>query len=317
VYGLSQFVHPAPWDVLWVEGGRFMSIGPANPFQIRIFSTLNSPGPAADFFAIGIILAMPLFDIKRLWISPFVGALAAALLLTLVRASWVALAVGTVVYLFGSARRVRALPFIGIYAVFLIFLVGALPALLGAGTNSDVVMSRFETLTDVGHDTSALARSREIADSFQQGLENPIGTGLGQVGASSALIANPESSRGTTLDSGYMARFLELGWLGFAAYLFVVLGGFGVILTSALRRPRFARKPHEDQVMIATAAALCAALIWSDAAGDAHLGLDGIFFWIAMGIGLRRLSPSFARSPQRGAGRTIAQRTAAAGGPVS
>jgi hypothetical protein len=293
LYGLAQFVNPAPWDALWVTGGDFTSMGLPLPFQLRIFSTLNSAGPAADFFALAIIVSLPFFKLKRVWIWPFVGILGAALLLTLVRASWIALVVGVAVYLLMSPKRVSATPFIALYAVLLVFLVASLPALLGASSgSSDVVTARLATLGDVGHDDSALARSSEIADSFEEGLRNPIGSGLGQIGASSALSSNPSSVHGNNLDSGYMARFLELGWLGFAGYVIVVLGSLVAMMLAAVRRNGRRAAPAESVVIVATAAAMCAALAWGDAAGDSHLGLDGLFFWIALGVGLRPVVPA-------------------------
>jgi hypothetical protein len=172
-----------------------------------------------------------------------------------------------------------------------------LPAFLGASSQSDVVSARISTLGDVDHDSSALARSTEISDAFAQGLENPIGQGLGMIGASSALSANPTTPSGNNLDSGYMARFLELGWGGFGAYLFVVIGSLATLIGSAFRRQK-KPKPADMVVLIATAAAMCAALVWGDAAGDSHLGLDGFIFWIAMGIGFRRVATEPQTSPQ-------------------
>jgi hypothetical protein len=287
VYGLVQFVAPPPWDALWVIGGEFGSMGAPVPFGLRVFSTLNSSGPAADFFDLAIILALPLLGIslRKIWLWPLVTALGAALLLTLVRASWVGLVVGVVVYLVASPRRVRAVPFIAVIGIVLTLLVVSLPALLGDTRNSDVVTSRLSTLTDVGHDASALARTQEIGDAIDQGLQNPVGDGLGTLGASSALSNNPTSIQGNNLDSGYLSRFLELGWLGFTGYLFVVVGGFAFMFFTAFRRDVSA----ETKVFVAMAAAMCAMLVWVDAAGDSHLGLDGLFFWIAMGIGLRRV----------------------------
>jgi putative inorganic carbon (HCO3(-)) transporter len=288
LYGCAQFVNPPPWDVLWVTGGGFESVGNPAPFQIRVFSTLNQAGPAADFFVAVIILTLPSISLKRVWIWPFLSMLGAALLLTLVRTSWIGLVLGVIVYIIVSPRRLRALPFIGIYIALLAFLVASLPAFLGASSQSDVVSARIATLGDVDHDSSALARSTEIADAFNQGLENPIGQGLGMLGASSALSANPTTPAGNNLDSGYMARFLELGWAGFGGYLFVVIGSLATLVGSAFRRTDKKSKPADMVVLIATAAAMCAALVWGDAAGDSHLGLDGLIFWIAMGIGFRR-----------------------------
>jgi hypothetical protein len=289
-YGCAQFVNPMPWDVLWVEGGDFRSLGNPAPFQIRVFSTLNQAGPAADFFVAAFMLTLPSFSLslKRAWIWPFLAMLGAALLLTLVRSSWIGLVVGVVTYLVVSPRRILAAPFIGVYAVLLAFLVASLPAFLGAAQNSDIITSRIASFGDVDHDTSAIARTSEIQDALAQGLENPVGAGLGMIGASSALSSNPETPSGNNLDSGYMARFIELGWGGFAAYVFVVIGGLLTLISSAFRKTDGRQKPEEMKVIIATAAAMCAALVWGDAAGDSHLGIDGLIFWIAMGIGFRR-----------------------------
>jgi putative inorganic carbon (HCO3(-)) transporter len=286
LYGLAQFVSPPPWDVLWVEGGQYASMGAPLPFQMRIFSTLNSAGPAADFFAQAILLALPLLRIGKVWIWPFVTALGAALLLTLVREAWIALVVGVVVYLLVSPRRVKTAPvlliFVGVFSLLVVFL----PAVLGAGRDSDVVTARIATMGDVDHDTSAIARTQEMQDSIQEALADPIGSGLGTIGAAAAISSNLNTGHATVVDSGYLSRLLEMGWLGFAGYLFVLLGGMGVILSSIMK-PTSKSQTVDNKIMLATAAAMLAALIWADAAGDAHLGIEGVFFWIAMGIGLR------------------------------
>jgi putative inorganic carbon (hco3(-)) transporter len=319
VYGIVQFVMPPAWDVLWIEGGSFTSMGDAVPFGLRIFSTLNSTGPAADFFAVCILLALPLCTARHVWVWPVIAVFGAVLLLTLVREAWVGLIVGAAVYLFTSPWRWRVLPFLVVFGILFSSLVSSLPALLGAGQNSDVITARIATLGDVSHDDSALARSGEIQNSLEQGLANPIGRGLGQVGSSSALSANPSSASGNVLDSGYMARLLELGWLGFAGYLFVVLGTFAVMVFGMMRPHRAGGRPEEParRVQVAVAAAICATLIWGDAAGDAHFGLDGLLFWIAIGLGLHHATRAGSSPSDRGS-RTrspyLARKRAAANG---
>jgi putative inorganic carbon (HCO3(-)) transporter len=290
VYGLVQFVQPAPWDVLWIEGGKFTSMGDPVPFGLRIFSTLNSTGPAADFFAICIVFSLPFCRVRNLWIWPLIALLGSVLLLTLVREAWVGLIVGVAIYLAVSPARFRVLPFLALYGIVFSVLISSLPAFLGAGQNSDVITSRISSLGDVSHDESALARTSEIQVAIQQALANPFGSGLGQIGSSAALSANPASASGNVLDSGYLARLLELGWLGFAGYLFVVMGGFVAMLVGIIRAATDPRKTMSREHLIWTSAAvaICAAFMWSDAAGDAHLGLSGLFFWIAMGFGMHR-----------------------------
>jgi putative inorganic carbon (HCO3(-)) transporter len=286
-YGLVQWVNPPPWDILWLQGGNFDSMGTPVPFGLRIFSTLNSTGPAAEFFALTFIFTLPYCAIKKVWIWPFLALLGAALLLTLVREAWIALFLGVIVYLVASPRRFRTLPFLVLYCGLLMFLVASLPALLGAQGNSDVLTERLATLNDVSHDGSAIGRTSEIEDAIEASLSNPLGTGLGTIGSASALSSNPSSPQGNVLDSGYMSRLVELGWLGFVGYLIVSLGGLLLIIKALMTRTPRSELFESSKVIIATAAAICAALVWADAAGDTHLGLDGVFFWISLALGLR------------------------------
>jgi hypothetical protein len=176
------------------------------------------------------------------------------------------------------------LPSVAIFAVLLVFLVSSLPALMGSGANSDIIASRLATFGDVDHDGSALDRKGEFGDALTRSMVNPVGSGLGTVGAAAKLGANAQSSTiGDALDSGYFARLVELGWLGVIAYIGVVIGG-PIALGYALFRPGSSASV-DVKVAGATAITLCAALVWGDAANDAHLGLDGFFFWIALGLG--------------------------------
>lgn len=300
LYGLVQWVQPPPWDALWVQGSEFVSVGSPVPFAMRVFATLNSPGTAGDFFALTTVLALPLLRVRAMHVWALVAALGAALLLTLVREAWVALIVGTIVYLIVSPKRIAALPSLGLFAVLLAFLVSALPAMMGSGPNADVIVSRISTFGDVDHDGSALDRKSEVSEAVTQSFNNPLGTGLGTVGAAAKLAANAQSAAiGTALDSGYFARLVELGWIGALAYMGVVVVAPIVLGVMLLRAGRSLAMPV--RVAAATSIAVCAALAWGDAASDAHLGLDGFFFWIALGLGSRALyvAPAPLRSPAR------------------
>jgi putative inorganic carbon (HCO3(-)) transporter len=284
LYGLLQWVQPPPWDVLWVQGSEFISVGDPVPFAMRIFSTLNSPGTAGDFFALTIVLALPFLRFRNLWAWPLVSAIGGALLLTLVREAWVGLVVGMIVYLVLNPRRLSLVPSLAVYIGLLIFFVTALPALMGSGVNSDVITSRISTFGDVDHDGSALDRKNQYGDAMDKGLSNPIGSGLGTVGAAAKLGAASQSSMiGDALDSGYFARFVELGWIGTLAYLVVVIGGPIALGFAVFRQGSTATV--DVKVASATAVAICAVLAWGDAANDAHFSLDGFFFWIALGLG--------------------------------
>lgn len=283
VYGVVQWVRPPPWDVMWVQGADFFIVGDTVPFAMRVFSTLNSPGTAGDFFALAMVLLLPWLRLRSLWVWPLLTAFGAALLLTLTRTAWVGLVVGIVAYLATSPRRLATLPLLGIYAALMIVVAVTLPAFLGSDRNADVITSRLSTFGDVGHDVSALDRETEIQDALERGLSNPIGTGLGVLGSASKLDANAQAVTGNVLDSGYLARLIELGWLGAAGYVVVVIGA-PLALTYGLFRKK-STAGFDARVAGAVAIALCAVLIWGDLGDDAHLGIDGFFFWVALGLG--------------------------------
>jgi hypothetical protein len=49
LYGIVQFVLLLPWDSNWMTESGLASIGAPYPFLVRVFSTLNTPGPFAQF----------------------------------------------------------------------------------------------------------------------------------------------------------------------------------------------------------------------------------------------------------------------------
>jgi hypothetical protein len=60
LYGLYQFVAPPTWDANWMLSSGMESIGQPRPFEIRVFSTLNSPASLAYYLAALILIALSL-----------------------------------------------------------------------------------------------------------------------------------------------------------------------------------------------------------------------------------------------------------------
>jgi hypothetical protein len=282
VYGLVQFVVAPPWDTLWVISADMQSIGPALPFMMRVFSTLNSQGPCADFLAIALVLGLSGIGLRAIYMWPLMAAISAALALTLVRSAWLALVAGIIAYLLCSPRRLRALPMIAIFALFTAFLVVSLPALLGDDGGGTQIVSRLQTFDDLGHDSSSLDRQSEIAQAFDTANRNPLGGGLGLVGSAAKLTSADQE--GTALDSGFLARFLELGYIGFALYLVVIFGSLATLITRLIASA--GRTEVGDRVAIATSAALCVVVLALEAAGDSYNGIIGLLAWLAIGTGL-------------------------------
>ena len=297
-YAIYQWISPPPWDVFWVLSADLASVGQPYPMALRVFSTLNAPGPCADFLMVVILLCVARTSIRSLWWTGLAVALSgAAILMTLVRSSWVAVVVGIAAFLLASPRRLRALPFVAAFGLLVVALIPALPQLLGSQYTGSAIAERLGTFGDVEHDDSALTRKSEIADTVNVAMDNPQGLGLGAVGVASKLAAE-SGGLVIAIDSGYAARFLELGYAGFIAYCFVTFGSLAYLVWAT-----FSPTTQPRGIGIALGVSICAALVWMDAAVDSHASLDGVMFWIALGAGCREAASTAKVRARRAFGR--------------
>jgi putative inorganic carbon (HCO3(-)) transporter len=281
-YGIYQYVAPPPWDVAWVNNSGLTSIGLAEPFGLRVFSTLNSPSTAAFFFVFVALLGLHKLDLRRPGPALSVTICVAALALTSVRAAWLALAVGVVVFFLVSPKRGRPLvAAVAVAAVFIALFLNA-STLMGSPDVTAVFLARLDTLSDVDSDYSAMDRRRETAEAAHEAFTEPLGQGLGTVGTSTKLGGGGQ----LTLDNGYMSRFVEMGVAGFGAYL-VAIGG-GLIFAIRALRLSDARKDLVFQQIAATAITIQVALLGLELSVDAHAALPGLVFWLLLGLTLRQ-----------------------------
>ncbi len=72
LYGLYQFFVMPAWDAYWMSNAGMGSIGTPFPFEVRVFSTLNSPGPFATVIMAGLLLLLRTPGILR-WGAAAVG----------------------------------------------------------------------------------------------------------------------------------------------------------------------------------------------------------------------------------------------------
>jgi hypothetical protein len=283
VYGIYQYVAPLPWDVAYVNNANQVSLGVPEPYGLHPFSTLNSPGTLSLFLAVVILLNLHRLALRRpLPLIAIVGCVA-TLVLTNVRSAWLAVAVGVVAYLVLSPKRAKA--FGALAAVGLVSVVLLLNAstLLGNATITQSLQSRFDSLGNVDEDESVSARRAESNFAMHQGLEEPLGQGLGTVGG--AVKLGDTGAGQLVLDNGYLSRFLEMGVAGFICYVATLAGGviFGV---RALVLGFTTRNPGLQQLAVTSVTVQCA-LAGLDLSSDYHSGLPGMFFWIALGLALR------------------------------
>ncbi len=295
LYAIYQYFAPPPWDVYWVDNSGLVSIGVPEPFGLRVFGTLNSPVTLADFLTVAILLTLPSLRLSR-W--PLLLALVpctAALALTSVRASWLELFVGFLVYALLSPSRGRAL---GSAAFVAAVSLGLFAATSSAGNDVLVqqVQDRFQTFGDLEHDSSVQWRQHEADVAMEQARMDPLGQGLGTIGTATKL-GNTQAA--STIDSGYLERLDEMGMLGFAGYVAVL----GIALAATLRRLTSRAASAESKAVLAAAAAIQVALAALDLSSEHHVGLMGVAFWCPLAIVLQLCSVGDAERVRVPAGR--------------
>lgn len=218
VYGVAQFVDPAYWDIAWMDNVKSLgldSIGTPRPFDVRVFSTMNSPGSFGVIVAFGILMA---FQTRLLLMLPVTVLGVMALMLTQYRSIWAATFIGAAYLIASDAARLRG-RIVGIATTLVIALglMSAIPQM------RDVVVERFQTLGALNADESGADRLDQYVQfvtSDANNAESPIvGEGLASFGAFRVL--DKRSWSGT--DSGIIETYSVFGMI-VGSIFFVCLG---------------------------------------------------------------------------------------------
>lgn len=268
VYGVVQFFALPPWDAFWMEHAGMRSIGLPEPLKVRVFSTLNAPGPLASVLVAGLVLLLAGRGAGR-W--PAAAAGYAALLLSLVRTAWLGWAVGVVVLVARSrpGRRGRLVVALALVGALGLSLSSLHPAL-------NVVGARLDTMGDVGADHSLRERIAFLAHVGEAAFVNPLGNGLGSTGRATKLTTGET----TVFDNGVANVPYVLGWPGGLLYA----GGVLLLIAGALRGLRGApgRRPAEGvaTALVAVGVATLAQML----SANTLVGLSGMVFWGFTGL---------------------------------
>jgi putative inorganic carbon (HCO3(-)) transporter len=213
IYGILQYFLIPPWDAFWMNEAGMTSIGHSEPMMVRVFSTLNSPGPAGVYFS----FALAVMVMNKKWRAfGVVGILIVvfALLLTLVRSSWIGLAAMIIAY-FMQAKSKNKMKLVAMLAGLVLFYQFVLPNLPG----SESIATRFESFGNLSEDTSyqeRLAFSTQITSYISA---NPIGNGLGSTGLSAKL----NNTALQDFDNGYLNIFYTFGLPGGLLFIGLLL----------------------------------------------------------------------------------------------
>jgi hypothetical protein len=198
LYGIFQYIYVPLWDVVWWNNSPNLqsSIGWPEPYQLRIWSTLNTP----MVFSVTMISGLAISLSRRTVLSYLVFVVGLiALLLSDVRTAWLGFAGGLLVLFWVSGIYMKSRI---ISSVF--FAVTASVVMIAATPLLQATITRFATFNDIQNDGSLLVRQQLYLNYFDQAISNFVGDGLGANGL---------------VDAGLLEPLTILGWAGFIPFL--------------------------------------------------------------------------------------------------
>jgi hypothetical protein len=266
VYGIYQYLVAPEWDKYWLnESGMFTSAGNPVPFEIRVWSTMHSPGPFSSFMLAGLLL---LFSSQSGLRIPAMAAGYLSFLLSLVRSAWGSWLLGLshIAISLKPKLQMRLILTIAIMAIFVIPLATVEPF-------AGAITKRLLTLSDLQNDGSFNQRSGIYQEGLDLALQSWIGSGIGKTWTTAA----DGSIESTVIDSGIIETLLTIGWLGAIPYfLGLCLMMYKVLRSSVGRSDAFMNAARGISL------SFFAQLIF----GNSITGVSGILLWSFLGVSL-------------------------------
>jgi O-Antigen ligase len=279
-YGVWQFVDPPAWDRYWMQSADIGAFGLAEPFSVRVFSTLNSAGPYSCWIMALIVLSFA-FTSRLMPIARLAGIL--SLVFTTVRTSWGGLVLGVAIIVLSSGRMTVR------YALGVIFAAAAAAAIvISVPQINEVISTRLATFDDLQQDGSLLQREDISSRMITLIAENPLGVGIGGLGRGTIAASDGTVSFSGPIDNGILETMGTLGWFVGAIYFIALIGS---LVRFGGGDPKFAQ---QRRVTCATSIACLAALPIT----NISTGVTGTIMWIAAALTAAMTMPSPAASPQ-------------------
>jgi hypothetical protein len=265
-YGILQFISPMPWDALWMIGADMKSIGQPEPFKVRVFSTLNSPGPYALVAMSGLVL---LFGSGGMLSRFATGVGMGSFLLSLVRSAWGGWIVALGYMLFRSQGKLRRRLFTVLFTTILV----CIPLFLYQPV-ADQVGGRAESFSNLEEDNSLLVRLHFMGVAAKWVLKDPIGEGFGSMGSAAKMSAGEQH---LAFDNGFLAIPFAIGWAGSLLY-------FTAVFMLGYRMLQVDRDQTDPNTVVfsAIALALFSILFFT----NTFSGISGILLWTFLSMTL-------------------------------
>ncbi|MBF2026255.1 MAG: O-antigen ligase family protein [Oscillatoriales cyanobacterium C42_A2020_001] len=205
-YGIFQYCIVPEWDRFYLNNLSASSFGKPFPFEIRVFSTQNSPQDFGVIMMAGLILLLSSEGVIRLVAS---GPGYIAFLLSAARSSWLGWVAALLAYLPSLKLKfqVRLILSILLIALMVVPLTTIEPF-------AEPIKQRIESLSEGGDDYSLQDRTEGYQNLLDIALTEFIGSGIG--GRLSRQL--PASAIGGS-DSGILPLLFTLGWFGAVPYL--------------------------------------------------------------------------------------------------
>ncbi|MBE9045933.1 O-antigen ligase domain-containing protein [Pleurocapsales cyanobacterium LEGE 10410] len=260
-YGIIQFCTAPQWERFWFDYAGVTSFGVAEPFGIRVMSTMGSPQEFATTMMAGLIL---LFSNKKEFLSlptNIVGYL--TFLLSQARAGWLGFSVGLFIFVSFSKLTTQIKVFIGIAAIVLILL-----PLINTEPFSSIVFSRFESLSNVETDSSLDTRLSAYQNLFNLAVSEVTGKGLGYTIDFPGFGAR---------DGAILPTLFVFGWLG----ILPLLSGIGLLFFKI-----FYNEDSKSDKFNIVAKAICLGVLAQIGFNFIFISAMGIIFWSFLGAGL-------------------------------
>ncbi len=261
VYGIVQYVSMPAWDTFWLsavtEKGAG-SFGNVDKQEVRLFSTMNSPGPFAVWMMAGLLMMLSGQGAKGILQVPasVVGYL--SFMLTLVRSAWGG-------WMFGLVALMTSLsPKFQLRLILIVFVLGlAVVPLTTMEPFAETINNRLETLSDLDSDTSAQVRRATYEGLLSQASSSLTGYGTGVM---------------PTYDSAILDLLFTFGWIGMVFYG----GGLVLLLLRLFRGKNNGRSDTFFSTIRAIVLAMCLQLVF----GNVLARESGIIFWGFVGLGV-------------------------------
>lgn len=285
VYGIAQFVHPAPWDVLWMQAVTELglgSIGQPDPFAVRVFSTMNSPGSLGVVLSAAIVVALK----RPLPVSTLTITVAAiGLALCQYRSIWGATVLAVMMIILSPGAGLR---FSNILALLVMGLALCSTALV-PGVR-EAIVHRAASVTKLESDESLKTRLEQYSD-LARSDDLIVGEGLAIAGASRRM----DHQSPVAIDGA----FIEI-WRGMG----VVVGTMFLAAMLSLILPLLSLSPALGNAVFFDRAIVIALFVQLPI-GSVHTGELGFCGWLCLGFchaaRLNKLTHDAAKTATRNA----------------